>query len=198
MVDLDDTDRTILRLLLEDARRSWRDIADRVDLSPPAVADRVERLEDLGVIRRFTVDVDRSKLVGGTPVLVRLSVTPRTADAMLDDLAEADAVEHVFTTADEGVVFSAVVPEGDVLGLLERTVVMADVRDFEVELLADQTWSPSVEDTDLAISCAECGNTVTSEGTSRTIDGERYHFCCESCQSQFVEMYENLRGGADT
>jgi len=101
MRDIDETDRQILGLLLDDARRSWREIADAVDLSPPAVSDRVERLEELGVVRGFTVDVDRTKLRGGTPVLVTVDVRPGTADALADDLTDADRVEHVFETADD-------------------------------------------------------------------------------------------------
>ncbi|WP_123534479.1 winged helix-turn-helix transcriptional regulator [Halosimplex salinum] len=197
MRDLDDTDRTILRLLLDDARRSWRDIADVVDLSPPAVADRVERLEDLGVIRGFTVDVDRSKLREGVPVLVTLTVTPRAGSAVGDSLGEADAVEHVFTTAEERVVFTATVPEGDVLSLLESTVEMDEIREYEVSLLAGRSWNPAVDGAELALTCDECGNTVTAEGETRTIDGETYHFCCESCEASFVEMYEELREGAE-
>ncbi|WP_436910911.1 winged helix-turn-helix transcriptional regulator [Halosimplex marinum] len=197
MRDLDDTDRTILGLLLDDARRSWRDIADAVDLSPPAVADRVERLEEIGVIRGFTVDVDRSKLREGAPVLVNVNVTPRAASAVADALEDADAVEHVFTTAEERVVFTATVPEGDVLSVLESAVAMEDVRDYEVSLLADRSWSPSVAEAELALTCDECGNTVTAEGETREIDGETYHFCCESCEASFVEMYEELREGAE-
>ncbi|MFB6175709.1 MAG: ArsR family transcriptional regulator, partial [Halobaculum sp.] len=154
-------------------------------------------LQDLGVVRRFTVDVDRSTLSGGTPVLVTVDLTPRAAAAVADDLQSADAVEHVFTTVDQRVVFTAQVPDANVLDLLERTTVMDDVQSFDVSVLAEQSWSPSVEDVDLALTCAECGNTVTSEGTSREIDGERYHFCCESCESQFVEMYEDLREETD-
>ena len=197
MRDLDDTDRRILGLLLDDARRSWRDIADVVDLSPPAVADRVDRLDDLGVIRGFTVDIDRSKLRAGVPVLVTVTMTPGAATAASESLSDADAVEHVFTTAEEGVVFTATVEQGDVLSLLRSTLVMDDVREYDVSLLGDRSWNPSVAEADLALSCDECGNTVTAEGETRELDGETYHFCCESCEDSFVEMYEDLRDGAD-
>ncbi|MFC6725497.1 Lrp/AsnC family transcriptional regulator, partial [Halobium palmae] len=60
MRDLDDTDREILRLLLANARRPYSDIAEHVGLSAPAVSDRVERLQELGVVRGFTLDLDRS------------------------------------------------------------------------------------------------------------------------------------------
>ena len=197
MRDLDDTDRRILGLLLDDARRSWRDIADVVDLSPPAVADRVDRLDDLGVIRGFTVDIDRSKLRAGVPVLVTVTMTPGAATAASESLSGADAVEHVFTTAEEAVVFTATVEQGDVLSLLESTLVMDDVRAYDVSLLGDRSWNPSVTEAELALSCDECGNTVTAEGETRELDGETYHFCCESCEASFVEMYEDLRDGAD-
>ncbi len=197
MRDIDETDRQILGLLLDDARRSWREIADVVGLSPPAVADRVERLDDLGVVRGFTLDVDRTKLRGGTPVLVTVETVPGTGDGLADALADADRVEHLFATADDRVVFSAVVEEGDAVSVLRDSADLDDVRDYEVSLLRHRSWSPSVEGVELALTCDECGNTVTSEGESERIDGEQYHFCCGSCRESFVEMYEDLREGAE-
>jgi DNA-binding Lrp family transcriptional regulator len=197
MRDLDDTDRAILGLLLDDARRSWRDIADAVDLSPPAVSDRVERLQDLGVVRGFTVDIDRSKLREGTPVLVTVEAIPGAGNAVADALLDTDTVEHVFTTAEERVVFTAVLEDGAVRPLLEEHVELDDVREFDVSLLRDRAWNPSVEDVELGLTCDECGNTVTSEGESERLDGDLYHFCCGSCRDSFVDMYEDLREGAD-
>jgi DNA-binding Lrp family transcriptional regulator len=197
MRDLDETDRRILGLLLDDARRSWREIADAVDLSPPAVSDRVDRLEGLGVVRGFTVDLDRTKLRAGTPVLVTVDAVPGTATALVDELADADRVEHVFESADDEVVFSAVVEDGDPLPLLRRHGDLDNVREYDVSVLRRRAWSPSVEGVELALTCDECGNTVTSEGETERIDGEQYHFCCGSCRDSFVEMYEDLREGAD-
>lgn len=57
-VDLDDLDREILNVLLTDGRASATQIADQVGLSRPAVADRLEKLERLGVIRGHTVVID--------------------------------------------------------------------------------------------------------------------------------------------
>ena len=197
MRDLDETDRRILGLLLDDARRSWREIADAVDLSPPAVSDRVDRLEGLGVVRGFTADIDRTKLRAGTPVLVTVHAVPGTATPLAGELADADRVEHVFESADDEVVFSAVVEDGDPLPLLRRHGDLDDIQGYDVSVLRRRAWSPSVEGVELALTCDECGNTVTSEGETERIDGEQYHFCCGSCRDSFVEMYEDLREGAD-
>src|SRR5947209_16486457 len=55
---MDETDRTIVALLRENARRSYQDIGQRVHLSAPAVKRRVDRLEADGVLRGYTAVVD--------------------------------------------------------------------------------------------------------------------------------------------
>jgi DNA-binding Lrp family transcriptional regulator len=55
---MDDTDRTIVALLREDARRSFLDIGRHVHLSAPAVKRRVDRLEHAGVLLGYSAVVD--------------------------------------------------------------------------------------------------------------------------------------------
>ena len=55
---MDETDRVIVALLRENARRSYQDIGRHVHLSAPAVKRRVDRLEEDGVILGYTTIVD--------------------------------------------------------------------------------------------------------------------------------------------
>lgn len=57
---LDRIDHNILSVLRDDARIPYQTLGERVHLSANAAADRVRRLMRLGVIRRFTIDVDQS------------------------------------------------------------------------------------------------------------------------------------------
>lgn len=195
MRGLDDIDREILRLLLEDGRRPFSEIADTVGLSAPAVSDRVDRLKDIGLVRRFTADIDRSLLEEGVPVLVSVDTAPGAAPGVRDELAGVDAVESLFRTVDDRVVFTATVPGGEVGVLVDESVDMADVRDYNVRLLADRDWSPTLSDAEFEPECVECGNTVTSEGETVTLDDEKYHFCCGNCRESFVSQYERLSEG---
>lgn len=61
-MELDDIDRLILELLRADGRRTVRDIAARVNLSPAPVQRRIQRLERDGVITGYTVTVDHRKV----------------------------------------------------------------------------------------------------------------------------------------
>ena len=48
---IDDTDRRILSVLLEDARTSLRSIAEEVGVALGTVSNRVKRMEEMGVIQ---------------------------------------------------------------------------------------------------------------------------------------------------
>ena len=204
MRDLDETDLEILSLLAEDARRPFSEIGERVGLSGPAVSDRVTRLEETGVIQGFTVDVDRTKLRAGVPVLVdvELPVGGASSDgaAPLDEAREcardADAVEHVFVTAEGDLRVYARVDGRTarewVAGLFDGIAV----DDYAVTLVDEFEWTPAIEGVEFALTCAECSNTVDSEGETARIDDEVYHFCCPSCLSRFRERYQRLEEGA--
>lgn len=196
MDGIDDTDRVILELLLEDARRPFSDIAEQVDLSGPAVSDRVERLQERGLIRRFTINLDRSMLREGQQVMVIVEAAPGTGEAIQQALLRTDAVEHCFRTVDDRLVVTATVVDGNATNLLDEAGVLADVTSYDVKLLADSSWSPALGSAELSPQCAECGNTVDDEGRTATLDGEQYYFCCPSCESNFVDQYEELREGA--
>ena len=65
--NMDQTDWDILRELQDDARLSYAEIGRRVGLSSPAVQERVRKLEDAGIIKGYSVDIDYREI--GLPVL---------------------------------------------------------------------------------------------------------------------------------
>ena len=193
----DKTDLEILRMLTENARRPYSDIAEQVHLSAPAVSDRVTRLEEHGIIRQFTLDIDRSQLHDAIPVLVHIHPQLSAVETLRQTLIEADNVEHVFTTADAEIICSATSPHTNVGEWLRTTIDMEAVRRYDVRLLADIEWSANIAGTDFALTCAECGNKVDSNGTATRIGGDLQQFCCISCEEAFREQYEKHQQKAE-
>ncbi|WP_435363777.1 Lrp/AsnC family transcriptional regulator [Haloarchaeobius sp. DYHT-AS-18] len=148
MRDLDDTDLNILRLLLEDASRTYSDIADVVGVSPPTVSDRIDRLRSMGIIRRFTIDIDMDTLSDGVAVLAEVDLCPTIDDDVLDRFADLPAVDHAYLTADSRVVLKANVARGEVRELLAGAVDLDRVENYEVSLLSADRWEPQVTDAD--------------------------------------------------
>jgi Lrp/AsnC family leucine-responsive transcriptional regulator len=59
---MDAVDETILRELQRNGRLSMRKLADLVYLTAPAVAERVRRLEEAGIITGYTIRMDSQKV----------------------------------------------------------------------------------------------------------------------------------------
>lgn len=189
---LDETDLEIVELLAADARRSFRDIADHVGLSAPAVSDRVDRLVEQGVIRRFTVDLDRSVVQGRTPVIIELQPAPDAAEAAYDRITGLDGVEHVFRTADGHVIAHATAPPDGVGSWLRHAFGDLSIRSQTVRLVDAYEWRPSTDRVTFALTCVVCGNDIGPDGHTATIDGEPKAFCCPSCEARYRDQYDRL------
>ena len=71
-VALDENDRRLIDALDRNARTSIADLARLIGLSPQSTSDRVKRLEDLGVITGFTVQLDPAALGLGIGAYIRI------------------------------------------------------------------------------------------------------------------------------
>ena len=70
-IHLDKTDIKILKLLANDSRISYAEIAREVHLSRMAVRERVMKMVEEGVVERFTVQLDSKKVGLNTPVFLK-------------------------------------------------------------------------------------------------------------------------------
>jgi Lrp/AsnC family transcriptional regulator, leucine-responsive regulatory protein len=80
--EIDQIDQKILQLLAEDSRIANTQLADRVGLSPSSCWRRVKALEDSGVIRRYTVDLDDAKQGLGFGAIVHVHLTRHDPDQL--------------------------------------------------------------------------------------------------------------------
>ncbi|CAM03345.1 DNA-binding Lrp family transcriptional regulator [Saccharopolyspora erythraea NRRL 2338] len=97
---VDAVDHSILRLLREDGRRTFSEMAAEVGLSVAAVKRRVDRLRDVGVITGFTVQIDHSKLGWAVEAFTELRYLGTTGAGEIVQTASAlPEVQAVFTIA---------------------------------------------------------------------------------------------------
>lgn len=120
---LDDINRDLLDLLQTDGRMSYSELGQRVGLTPPAVAERVRKLEAAGIITGYRAVVDYEAL--GFPILciVRLSA-PKRATGLDDKIrAKPQIIEANRVTGEDS------------------HVIRARLRDArELEVLLDDIW----------------------------------------------------------
>ena len=92
-INLDEIDWRLLAELQADGRLSFNELARRVHLSPPAVAERVRRLEQSGVIAGYAARVDPGR--AGQPLLAFIQLRCRLGSCLLRTTASADYPELV-------------------------------------------------------------------------------------------------------
>ena len=139
---LDAVDLEILQLLAADGRLSQRSLARSLGMSPPAVGERVARLERAGVIRGYTVDVGWAE--AGSPVTVFLTITAVQGHSLAPIIT---ALRELPEVTDVSLVTGA-------LDLLARLVV----RDHNHlrELLLERVWQiTGVQRTETLVTLAE-------------------------------------------
>ena len=119
---MEEIDRQILALLVEDGRRTYDDIGRRVSLSAPSVKRRVDRLRASGALEGFTAIVDHGALGWNTEALVELFFRPGTQlDEVAGILAEYPEVAEAWSVTGDADAIARVRTEDN--AALERLIM---------------------------------------------------------------------------
>jgi Lrp/AsnC family transcriptional regulator, leucine-responsive regulatory protein len=119
-ITLDALDKAILSILLIDGRQSQVDLAERVPLSPTAIARRIRALEEAGVIEGYQTRISRKALGLTMMVVVQISLKSQSEDLLA-------AFEKAAAAAPSVVSCHMMSGEDDYI----ITVLARDLADFE-------------------------------------------------------------------
>jgi DNA-binding Lrp family transcriptional regulator len=100
-VNLDETDRRILRYLVRDSRKPVANLARTLGLSESAVRRRIDRLVEDDVIRRFTVAIDYQKADNPITVLVGVNAGRMPGPEVAKALQHIENIVEIYTVTGE-------------------------------------------------------------------------------------------------
>ena len=101
MPGIDKRDLEIISLLLENSRVSAREIARRLRLSTGTVQARLKRLEEMGVIKGYTLELNLEELGYQFPVLIDIKVSKGKMRIIEEKLSQMDNVSAVYDITGE-------------------------------------------------------------------------------------------------
>ncbi|MFH1327694.1 MAG: Lrp/AsnC family transcriptional regulator [Candidatus Bathyarchaeota archaeon] len=92
---LDDVDWGIIKILQKNARTSFMEVAKELGVSDATIHVRVGKLENSGVIKKYTIIVDRAK--SGKPILVHIlvNVDPGKIDFVAKNLVKIEDIDEI-------------------------------------------------------------------------------------------------------
>jgi len=110
---LDSTDIKILELLQEDARKTYTDIGRRLGIAHSTVYDRIKRMEQHGIIKKYTTLVDLEKAGARTITAIMIIYTdPKESENIAEKLCSIPQILEVYTSLSEEIqVIAKVVAE---------------------------------------------------------------------------------------
>lgn len=89
---MDQTDLKIISIMQQDGRISMKELGKIVSLSPPAVAERVKRLEDTGIIERYKAIVNNTRVGKPICVFINASIKPEKQENFLEFARKSEEI----------------------------------------------------------------------------------------------------------
>lgn len=89
---MDKIDMKIISILQQNGRISMKELGKEVSLSPPAVAERVKRLEDAGTIEGYKAVINNVKVCKPISVLINASISPEKQRDFLKFAEESEEI----------------------------------------------------------------------------------------------------------
>lgn len=149
---VDDLDRAILAALQADGRRPLSQVADLLDVAPPTVANRLDRLADAGIYRGCTPRLDYAKLGLDVTAVFHVRVRDGRVDEAIETLVDCEEITSVYAvTGDADVVavgrYADAAAMDDRAGSVQASDAVATVRTSVVSSVVTEHDAPLVPGT---------------------------------------------------
>ncbi len=192
---LDNLDIKILTHLQDNSRKSYQEIAKSCLASVPTIKSRVDRLLELGVISKFTIDIDNSKL-GITEAILLVNAKPGAVSRITEELKGLEEVKELYVTSDsDAAIVSRVAGDMQRILAIQDKINLTDVNNISIISVKNAFRKDStipLASSSITLTCAYCERKVTGDAVRKKFDDRDYFFCCTTCQGEFEKKYARL------
>lgn len=193
---VDEVDAAILRVLMEDGRKPYRQIAKLVGVSTPTVESRVRRMFETGLIKKIAPVIDTDKIhVGNLAVLV-MKADPSKLPEICAKLTQMEEVRNAYvSTGDTNLVarvflnslkeleefLSNKISKIDGVEIVSTRMIMRLIKDEQGVIVG-----PGLG---VRLNCDYCGGEIRGDPiTYKVLDRDRF-LCCRGCLESYKEKY---------
>lgn len=195
---LDKVDMDIIGSLMQDGRKSFRQIAKEIGVSTPTVEARFSRMRSMGVVKNIEPVIDIDIIENQIPALVFLKANLTQSIQIADELAVIPEVRRIYMTTGENNIVAKVVsdrPESLEELVRKRIAPIEGIISISYQIITKTVKdSQSValnEEMFLKLQCDYCDNDITKKAKVLKIsDHQRRYFCCDSCQILYKQKYK--------
>ncbi|AIY90277.1 winged helix-turn-helix transcriptional regulator [Geoglobus acetivorans] len=167
---LDEYDLKILELLRENSRLSYSDIGKALGMTRQTVKSRIEKLEQEGIIRKYTIEIEISAGKGNEFL------------AILNDVPDEKDFVEIFRIGKRKYLVRALVEKADELAKL------CEKYEFEqIFPVIERRRGNELSKIPLSFRCDYCGKEAFERPLMYKRHNRVYVFCCPTCLDMFRE-----------
>lgn len=196
---LEKVDVEILKILQENGRASFRDIAKRVGVTTPTVSNKVNMYEQMGLIRGFGVRLDTEAL-GEITILLTIKGKPSDIPKVADTLKNLDEVREVYLVGGSWMHTKVTLTDTTHLNqFIAGLTNMEDILDYDYKAIVDTVKEEPrpvlSEGINAVLACFYCKKPMHDKPVKIKMDGKEHFLCCETCAKEYRIKYEKLKKG---
>jgi len=196
---LDNTDIAIFKALIQDGRKSFRQIAREIKASTPTVEARFSRLKGLGIIKNIQPIFDIEKIDGQMSALVFVKTNLSQSTDIANKLASIPQVRGVYKmTGEYNIIIKVIMthhPEYLEEFIKTKIANIDGIKSASYQMITktikdDQSIPVMKEGSFLKIKCDYCDNDIFKDAKLMRVGQYERYFCCNSCLTLYKQKYK--------
>ena len=193
---LDKIDMLIINSLMEDGRKSFRQISKEIDFSTPTVESHFSKLRGLGIIKNIVPTFDLERIQHGTSAFVFVKTHTAHTLSLSKKFAEIKGVGSIYLiTGEYNLMFKLTDESAEQIEEIIRTKI-APIKG--IESISFQLVTRTIQEVQgltikeglaIKIGCDYCNNEILKNSKILQVGPYERHFCCSSCVTLYKQKY---------
>lgn len=104
-MNIDNLDLEIINILHQDSKLTFKEIGDKVHLSGQAVGSRINKLTNDGIIKNFTININKEKLGINITALIKIYMTTHDHSKIKNLISDTDEIVEAFRISSDACYF---------------------------------------------------------------------------------------------
>ena len=194
---IDRLDILIVNSLMEDGRKSFRQISRETKISAPTVEHRFNIMKKLGIIKGVEPIFDIEKIEDIISELIYIQVNPVDLANVINDLSLISEIKSIFTiTGNYNIVIKIIAKDltqlNDIVNnrIYGINGIISISSQIITRIVKDEIGFTLKEGQSLKARCIYCYNDIKNHADTIKINNSEKYFCCNSC----LTLYQKKHG----
>jgi len=194
---LDGTDLSILEVLQENGRLSFRQISERVKVSVPTVSNKIATMENLGIIRGYQVDLDTERL-GEISVIITIKAKPAELRTVASHFENNENVRDIFILSNGRLLTICTFTDSHRINEFATQLCnIPEIMEYDianiVTVIEEKHRALVAPGATLMPECPQCKKEIIDQAIKIKVNGKDFYLCSPECAKAFQDRQEKAK-----